>query len=103
MRSVAGAALRGNDVAQQFLDFRLAVAAVAAQRADCGQLSSLRPARDRLRVDAEHGCHLSRSEEGFGFGRSRYHGAPLWYLTSELFALTTSVPPGLVVGNMKCP
>jgi hypothetical protein len=76
---------------------------VAAQRSDCGQFASLCPACDRLRVYTEHGCHLSRCEEGFSFGRSRYHGAPLWCLRSELFALTTSVPPGLVVGKMKCP
>ena len=76
-RSVARAALSRNDVAQEFLDFRLAVAAVATQRADGAQLAGLGPARDRLRVHAEHGGYLSGREEGFSFGRSRYHGAPL--------------------------
>ena len=94
--SVAGAALGGDDVAQELLDLGLAVAAVATQSADGGQLAGLGPTRDRLRVHAEHGGHLSRREEGFSFGRSRYHGAPLWYCDSELFALATSVPPALV-------
>ena len=85
--SVAGAALSGNDVAQQLLDLRLAVAAVATESADSGQLAGLGPARDRLRVHAEHGGHLSGREEGFCFGRSRYHGAPLCCGLSELLAL----------------
>src|SRR4051794_15235058 len=75
--SVSGAALGGDDVAQEFLDFGLAVASVATESADGGQLAGLGPARDRLRVHTEHGGYLSGREEGFCFGRSRYHGAPL--------------------------
>jgi hypothetical protein len=76
---------------------------VAPQRANGAQLSSLGPTSDRLRVHAEHGGHLSRREEGFSFGWSRYHGAPLWCLRSELSALRSSVPLGPMVRNLKCP
>ena len=61
--SVAGAALGGDDVAQEFLDFGLAVASVATESADGGQLAGLGPARDRLGVHAEHGGYLSGREE----------------------------------------
>ena len=90
-RSVARAALRGDDVSQQLLDLGLAVAAVAAERPDGAQLAGLGPAGDRLRVHAEHGCHLSGREEGFCLSRSRYHGAPLLMRVSQSSLLLNRV------------
>src|SRR3546814_21179179 len=46
----------------QGLDLGLLVAAVAAQRADAGQLPGLSPARDRLRVALEAGRDPRRGE-----------------------------------------
>src|SRR3546814_5917925 len=47
----------------QGLDLGLLVAAVAAQRANAGQLPGLSPAGDRLRVDLEAGRDLGGGEQ----------------------------------------
>src|SRR4051794_17632542 len=54
------------DPGEQGPDLALAVAAVAAERADGRELAGLRPTRDRLGVDAEHRRDLSGREQRLG-------------------------------------
>lgn len=53
---------------------RLVVTAVAAERADAGQLPIVRPSRDGLDVDAEHRGDFRRREQSFAGGRLLNHG-----------------------------
>src|SRR3546814_11193387 len=48
---------------EERLDLGLLVAAVAAERADRGEVAALRPAGDRLRVDLEQRTDLGRGEQ----------------------------------------
>src|SRR4051794_15026582 len=69
---------------EQGANLGLAVTAVAAQRADRGELAGLGPARHGLRVDAEQRRNLRRGEQSLGFGTmaDRRHGAALlWNVT----------------------
>lgn len=52
--------------AEQVLDLGLAVATMATQRPDGGQLARLCPAGDRLRVHPEHGGDLGRRQQLVG-------------------------------------
>jgi hypothetical protein len=61
------------DSRQEGPDFGLPVPAVASKGSDGGQFPRLRPPRDRLRVDTEHGRNLSRCQQRLGFGRSCGH------------------------------
>ncbi len=65
----------GLPVAQQTVHLTLEVATVATERSDRIQLAILRPARDRLRVDTEHGRDLSRHQQLFGLLSFSRHGA----------------------------
>jgi hypothetical protein len=55
------------DAAEQCPDLGLLVAPVAAEGADRAELAGLGPPSHGLGVDPEHGRHLGRGEEGFGF------------------------------------
>src|SRR5690606_27621830 len=61
---------------EQGADLGFAVAAVPAERADRRELAGLRPARDRLRVDAEHGGDLSRGQQRLGIRGASGHERP---------------------------
>src|SRR3954451_16192575 len=72
--SSAFVAALARDPGEQRPDLALAVAAVTTQRADGRELAGLRPARDRLGVDAEHRRDLSGREQRLGVGRASAHG-----------------------------
>src|SRR3954469_4442796 len=61
-----GGRTRLRDAREQRTDLGLAIAAVTAERADRGELAALRPAGDRLRVNAEHGGDLGRRQQCLG-------------------------------------
>src|SRR5215470_8728979 len=65
---------------QQGANLRFAVAAVAAQGTDGAQLARLRPARNGLRVDAEHRRHLGRGQQGLWLVRTRCHSVTPPYI-----------------------
>src|SRR6185312_9062312 len=56
--------LLGDLALQKCADFRFTVPAVSAERTNSAQLARLCPARNRLRVDAEHRRHLGRGQQG---------------------------------------
>src|SRR3954468_14436251 len=72
---------------EQGANLGLAVAAVAAQRANRGELAGLGPARHGLRVDAEQRRDLGRCEQSLGLGTmaDRRHVVPpfLWNVTGS--------------------
>src|SRR5438270_14076606 len=75
---------------EQRADLGLAVAAVAAQRADRGQFAGLGPACDGLRVDAEQRRDLGRGQQWLGLRaltwRRHRRCPPSWgYVTRVLF------------------
>src|SRR5690606_34364975 len=85
------------DTGQQGADFRLAVAAVAAERPDRGQLARLGPAGHGLGVHAEHGGDLGRGQQGLRLGRASRH---VYGLSSWICVPILSLDPGTWPG---CP
>src|SRR5580658_6108832 len=77
-RALLRALLR--DARKQGTNLRFTVAAVAAKRPDRRQLTGLRPAGDRFRVNPEHRCHLGRSKQRLGlWGACRhFDGLSSW-------------------------
>jgi len=65
---------------EQGTNLRFAVPAMTAKCPDRRQLSGLRPAGDRLRVNPEHGCHLGRRKQWLGlWGTCRhFDGLSSW-------------------------
>src|SRR5690606_7401894 len=74
--SCSGLAALLRNAREQGADLGFAVAAVPAERADRRELAGLRPARDRLRVDAEHGGDLSRGQQRLGIRGASGHERP---------------------------
>jgi len=84
---------RLRDAGEQRADLGLAIAAVATEGADRGELAALGPAGDRLGVHAEHRGDLGRRQQCLGVGGTGAHGsassrggagAPAWRLLRDL-------------------
>ena len=94
------------DTREQRTDLGLPVPAVTPERADGGQLASLRPPRDGLRVDSEHRRDLVWREQRLGLGCACRHvcGLSSWTGTSILrLLLYLALRPELVVDALIWP